>query len=135
LQRPNIKFYNRHQWGDPDALSEAINYCESHKINEMQKSKLQDYHNRVDAITPDTEDFGDGSYALNVGCSVITLLDFLINGDKASILDISTYMTDTIDFKLHKAYPDLTDKEIDEHPYMINERKYQLELLLFLTRS
>ncbi|WP_316812582.1 DUF416 family protein [Pedobacter heparinus] len=126
-----IKFYDRHQWGDPGALTEVINYCESHKINEMQKTKLQDYHNRIDAVTPDTEDFGDsdGSYALNAGCSVITLLDFLITGDKASIFDISTYMTDTVDFKLREAHPDLTEKEIDEHADMINERKYQLELL------
>lgn len=77
----------------------------------------------------------DGSYTLNASCSVITLLDFLINGDKASILDISTYMTDTVDFKLREAYPDLTDKEIDEHPDMTNERKYQLEVLFFLIRS
>lgn len=126
-----IKFYDRHQWGDSSALTEAINYCESRKIDEMQKTELQDYNSRVDAVTPDTEDFGDsdGSYALNAGCSVITLLDFLITGDKASIFDISTYMTDTIDFKLREAYPDLTHEEIDEHADMINERTYQLELL------
>lgn len=126
-----VKFHDRHQWGDPSALAEAINYCESHKINEMQKSQLQDYHKQIDAVTPDTEDFGDydGSYALNAGCSIITLLDFLIDDERQSILDISTYMTDTIDFKLYESNPHLTDKEIDEHPDMINERKHQLELL------
>ena len=59
----------------------------------------------------------------------MSLLNFLISGDKESILEISTYLTDTIDFKLAEANPDLTDEEIDEHPDMIREWKYQLELL------
>jgi len=128
-----IHFHNVHQWGDPSALTEAINYCESHSIAEMQTDKLQDYHRRIEAVTPDTKDFGDynGSYALNAACSVMSLLNFLISGDKESILEISTYLRDTIDFKLAEANPDLTDEEIDEHPDMIREWKYQLELLKF----
>lgn len=126
-----INFHNTHKWGDPAPIQDAITYCESHPINDLQKSKLQEYHSRIDAVTPDTEDFGDydGSYALNAACAVMALLDFLITGNKVSIAEISTYMTDTIDFKCAQANPDLTNKELDEHPDKISEWKYQLELL------
>jgi uncharacterized protein YjaG (DUF416 family) len=92
---------------------------------------LQDHCGRVSDVTPDMDDFGDfdGSYALNAGCAVMALLSFLIDSNKDSIMEISTYMTDTIDFKLHEANPSLTDKEIETHTEMIQEWKYQLKLL------
>lgn len=131
LLQEYVSFYNRHQWGDPSALELAINYCESHKRADMQNQILQDHWDRVSDVTPDTEDYGDydGSYALNAGCAVMTLLSFLIDGSKDSIREISTYMTDTIDFKLYQENPNLTDKELEIHPDMIQERKYQLKLL------
>ncbi|MNK04817.1 hypothetical protein D3C87_226900 [compost metagenome] len=126
-----LRFYNTHSWGDPGTLQDAITYCESHPIAQLQISKLQVYQSRIETITPNTEEFGnyEVSYALNAACSVMALLDFLITGNKASIVEISTYMTDTIYFKCAEKNPDLTDKELDEHPDKISEWKYQLELL------
>jgi len=126
-----IHFYNKHKWGDPNALETAINYCESYETSKFQTQLLQDHWDRVSEVTPDMDDFGDydGSYALNAGCAVMALLSFLIDGNKESVKEISTYITDTIDFKLLEANPNLADNEIRTHPDMIREWQYQVELL------
>ncbi|MES2455763.1 MAG: DUF416 family protein [Bacteroidota bacterium] len=126
-----IRFYEKHQWGDPNALIDAIGYCESAKPENLQQHILKDFLERVDLVTPDTEDFGDyeGSYALNASTSTMALLTFLIDGNKDSILESSSYMTDNADAKLGEAYRDLTYKELETHPDMVAERQYQLRLL------
>ncbi len=84
---------------------------------------------QLDAIIPDTDDFGDwdGSYALNASLSVLETLEYLVDRDKSHIKSISTYMTDTVDFKIAQADNDILDEDVWRHPMMINEMKRQLE--------
>jgi len=76
----------------------------------------------------DVGDF-DGSYALNASFVVYELLEYLYDGDVSHIFNISTYMTDTIDFELSEADPNLTEEELENHKDIIVEWTYQLGLL------
>lgn len=81
---------------------------------------------KVDNITPNTEDFGNASYALNACSAVYETLEFLINKDQKHILNIGSYLTDTIDFKIQED-DELSEVQIDNHPMMIEARKFLIE--------
>lgn len=75
-----ISFSQNNNWGNPEILEEVIAYCVKNKSNSrVEKDELKKYINRLEAVTPDTEDFGDwdGSYALNAACSFLELLEYL----------------------------------------------------------
>jgi hypothetical protein len=78
-------------------------------------------------VTPDTEDFGSelGSYALNASASVYEALEYLLDNDNKHIFAISTYYTDTIDFKIQEEC-ELKEAEIDNHPLMVGARQFLL---------
>jgi hypothetical protein len=79
------------------------------------------------AITPDTEDFGDSSYALNSCVAVCETLDFLTDHKAEHIYAIGTCLIDTIDFKIQED-DDLTQEEIDKNSNMIAARQFLLEM-------
>jgi uncharacterized protein YjaG (DUF416 family) len=97
----------------------------------VNHSDIKFYLDKLDPNIPDMDDFGDfdSSYALNASCAVCELLEYLLDKDKSHIFNISTYMTDTIDFKLSEADADLTNEELENHSDLIKEWKYQLKLL------
>ncbi|HYH16724.1 MAG TPA: DUF416 family protein, partial [Flavisolibacter sp.] len=99
---------------------DAIQFCEKAKQGVIDVNKVKTMLAKVEAITPDTEDFGDylGSYALNAAASVYNTLQFILDKDQLHIYNIGTYLTDTVDFKVHEK-EELTDAQIDEHPMMI----------------
>lgn len=125
------KFYDQNNWGDPDKLKEAIEFCEISNSNIItDQNILSDLIEQVEAIIPNTEDFGDysGSYALNSSASVLELLEYFVDKDKSHIVNISEYMTDTIDFKIREMKPELTDAEANKDAEIINEWNQQIEL-------
>src|SRR4051812_8019173 len=77
------RFYNQKQWGDPELLMDAIKFCEQAKMNSPSKTDIETWLIQVQAITPDTDDFGDelGSYALNACVAVLHSLHFLLTKD------------------------------------------------------
>jgi hypothetical protein len=75
----------------------------------------------LEQITPDTEDFADGSFALNSCFVVRETLEFLLDKSSDYIYNIETDLTDTVDFKIHERSK-LTVDEIDNHPMMIEAR-------------
>ena len=121
-------FVSIEQWGDKDLLMDAILLCEIAKTSSVDSLRFKEMLPQVDAVTPDTEDFGDwhGSYALNAAASVSEMLRYILDRDILHVYYIGTYLTDTIDFKMQeKEY--LPDELIDEHAMMIEARKFLLE--------
>lgn len=130
---PDYKdFELKDKWGDSDTLIKAISFIETIENNDsIDLEKLNLLINLVDKIIPDTEDFSDWevSYALNASVSVIELLSYIKDKDYNHIKTISTLMTDNIDFKIQMENSNISDKEIDNHPMLIEEFKYQLEMI------
>ena len=131
LQKEYTSFSENHNWGDPDLLKECIEFCRVGKGKMVNYLDIKSYLDKLDPNIPDMDDFGDfdSSYALNASCSIYDLLEYLSDKDKSHIFNISNYMTDTIDFKLGEANSNLTNEELENHPDLIREWKYQLNLL------
>ena len=127
-----IHFSNRNNWGDPGILKESIELCTKNKaFQNIEINRFKELHKAMELVIPDTDDFGDfdGSYALNASCAVLELLEFFLHNDKIHALNISTYMTDTIDFKISESEPDLTNEQLNHHVKIVKELNYQLELI------
>ena len=120
-------FNDKYGWGDFELLKEVIATVQNRMLKPTQIKKLI---HKVDAVTPDTEDFGDydGSYALNASVAVLELLEYLTDYKLEHILNISTCITDTIDFELTEQDSTLTNEELINHPVLINELTRQLEV-------
>ena len=131
LQPEYTKFSENYNWGDADLLKACIEFCRVGKGTMLNHSDIKFYLDKLDPNIPDMDDFGDfdSSYALNASCAVYELLEYLSDKDKSHIFNISTYMTDTIDFKLSEADANLTNEELENHSDLIREWKYQLKLL------
>lgn len=126
-----INFHERNRWGNPEKLTGAISFCEKNKGNvKAEVSYIADIKVELETVIPDTEDFGDwdGSYALNASCSVLELLEYLEDKDIDHIFNISTFMTDTIDFKLSEIDGGLSHEQLIEHPKILQELLYQIEI-------
>jgi uncharacterized protein YjaG (DUF416 family) len=124
------RFVSEESWGDKDLLIDAIQLCEQAKSQLVDKNIVVDMLTKVDAVTPDTEDFGNylGSYALNAAASVYETLQFIIDRDLVHVYNIGTYLTDTIDFKIDENREEKTrEEQIDEHQSMVEVRNYLLQ--------
>jgi uncharacterized protein YjaG (DUF416 family) len=121
-------FVSLEHWGDKDLLIDTIGLCELAKTNKIEIARLKEMVSKLDAITPDTEDFDDykGSYALNSAASVYETLQFIMDKDLQHVYNIGTYLTDTVDFKIHEKQS-LPDEEIDGHPLMTETRNFLLK--------
>jgi uncharacterized protein YjaG (DUF416 family) len=125
-------FELKDKWGDSDILIKAISFIDTIENNEsIDLEKLDLLINMVDKVIPDTEDFSDWevSFALNASVSVLELLSYIKDKNYNHIMTISTLMTDNIDFKIQMKNSNISDKEIDNHPMLIDEIKYQLEMI------
>ena len=123
------KFYEVYHWGNPDLLLDGISICEKASNSNAEIPKIRELLQKLDSVTPDMDDFGSdvlGSYALNAANSVYETLEFLTDSDSVHILNIATYYTDTIDFKIQEI-KSLTLEEIDAHPLTIETRNFLLE--------
>jgi uncharacterized protein YjaG (DUF416 family) len=129
-----VNFHHKHKWGDLSSLQQSINFCHQHKLSgKIETSALDKLKQNVNSAIPDTEEFGDydGSYALNAAASIAELLDYFTDKDLKHILNISDYMTDTIDFKIHEKESNLTLDQLEQHPMNIIERNHQLKLVKY----
>jgi uncharacterized protein YjaG (DUF416 family) len=117
-----VGFYKEFHWGDPEILKKSIQYCKDSVSNPSDEEKVNLLLADLEEVLPDIEEFTDplGSYALNA--------EYLIDPEIDHLLNISSTITDTIDFKLSEQETDLSDEEILNHQEMLNEWNYQLEL-------
>lgn len=125
-----VDFYIKYNWGNPNILNEAIKYCEETEFAKIDRVK--ELIHKVEKITPDTEDFEniEVSYALNSACAVLELLKFIMGHDKIHVSNISSFIIDTIDFKIQEIESGLTNDEIEDHPKIVEERKRQITFLI-----
>jgi uncharacterized protein YjaG (DUF416 family) len=112
-------FSEANKWGDPRVLDEALQCCEAAQAGAVKKEAIDPLFERLYAVTPDTEDFGDcnGSYGLNAAAALLHALKYLIGKDPKDIYAIGTLYTDTIDLRLHEMDIEEED-EIENHPIM-----------------
>ena len=119
------EFHFKHKWGNPNVLIDTIAICEKDDVHNLDISFLAELLKKVDEVIPDTEDFEDCSYALNAGSAVYETLQFLIDKKSSHIINASTCLTDTIDFKL-QVDASLLEEEIDNEAKMIMARNFLL---------
>lgn len=119
-------FHIQEKWGDPEQLMDAIKFCEQAKNVSSTKTEIESMISDIEAITPDTEDFGDemGSYALNACVAVLHTLQFLLTKDPLDIFYVGNALYDTIDVRVQEDQ-NLSEEEIDKHRLM-QETKYFL---------
>ncbi|KIO75086.1 hypothetical protein TH53_22870 [Pedobacter lusitanus] len=98
-----MSFSENRSWGDVGVLKDSISFC---------RNEFGDF---------------DSSYALNASAVVYELLEYLLDKDISHIYNISTYVTDTIDFKLGEADPSLTNEELENHPDIIMNGNINLD--------
>ena len=121
---PDYKdFYIENHWGDPDVLIDAIKLCELYFQSKTGIISLKEMLQKIDSIVPDTEDFGNASYALNASVAVYETLEFIIDRDQKHILNIGAYLIDTINFKIQED-GELPEHQIDSHPIMAEARNF-----------
>ena len=119
------KFYEIHKWGNPDSLTYAINLLEKYHEIPVNADDINKLLLEINSVIPDTNDFGDvnGSYALNASAAVFETLQFITDKNPNHILNISTYYTDTLDFKIQETR-DLSENQINNHPLIVEVRNF-----------
>jgi uncharacterized protein YjaG (DUF416 family) len=121
-------FSEKYKCGSSDYLLDGINLCDKALKGETDLPNVKEAMARIDSVTPDMDDYNSdelASYALNAAASVYETLEFLIDNDKRHIINIMSYYTDTVDFKVQENN-NLTPDEIDNHPLMIMARQFLL---------
>ncbi|WP_293304454.1 DUF416 family protein [Pedobacter sp. UBA5917] len=125
-----IEFHHEFNWGDPEILKKSIQYVKDSVADVVDEEKVNQLLAGLEEVIPDTEEFTDpvGTYALNAACAVFELLEYLIDPEIDHLLNISSVITDTLDFKLSELETDLNEEDLLKHPEMLKEWNYQLEL-------
>jgi uncharacterized protein len=120
------QFYNEYEWGNPDTLLDAIHLIEQSKLKRQDSNQVAATIKKVEEVTPDTEDFGEANYALNACTAVWCTLNFLLENKPEHIYYVGTSLYDTVDARV-QGDEDLSQAEIDQHPAMVETRKYLLQ--------
>jgi hypothetical protein len=120
-------FSLKHSWGDADLLLDAIRACERSLHSAPDQELVLELRSRIDAVLPDTEDFGDhdGSYALNASAAVACVLQYVLDKDAKNIRDVATLYYDNIDLKLQESGV-LGEGALTNHPRMAEARRFLL---------
>lgn len=122
-------FSATHGFGDPGILEEALQCCESAQTGSANKKETLPLYERLFAVTPDMDDFGDydGSYALNAAVAILHALDYIKEKDSKDIFAIGTLYSDTVDFKVQEM--GIEDRgDIENHPLMQEAWRLVLQL-------
>lgn len=119
------EFYEDNDWGNPDILLDAINLIEQSRTEKPNQTALRAILQKVDEVTPDTEDFGEANYAVNASGAIYETIEFLLDRKTEHIYNIGTYLIDTVDAKV-QGDDDLSEDEIDQHPQMVEAKNYLL---------
>jgi len=123
------KFTIKYNWGNPDLLLATIGFIEEFKTTDIDSIPVREKISQIEENTPDTEVFGDSSYALNACVAICETLDFLIDHKGEHIYNVGICLTDTIDFKIQEN-ASLKQPEIDNNKEMIAARTFLLGLNL-----
>jgi uncharacterized protein YjaG (DUF416 family) len=140
---PNyVAFEKRTGWGKSEILMEAIAFFYQKVIKDKLYSveEIEDMINRIDSVTPDTEDFTDlsTSFALDACTSIYSTLNYLLENNLNHILDVVTYALDTVHMfvQIKEDFNSLdpgSETKIANDLFMIVEKNRQLKLIKTLT--
>lgn len=120
-------FFEIHNWGNPDVLSNIVSLIEQSLKNPVEYKIITEGIQLLETITPDTDDFDDTkcSYALNTCIAIQETLSFILSQDTTHIYNVCITYTDTIDFKIQEE-GELSEEEINTHPLMAETRNFLL---------
>lgn len=124
-----VAFSDKYQWGDKDVLLDAIKILELAKLQEIDKTLLDQTIENIDFVTPDMHVYGSEElawYALNCCNAVYSSFEFLLDKSPKHIYDIGICLTNAIEVKIHKTQ-DLTEDEIDKNPLIIEARNFLVD--------
>lgn len=119
------KFYEENNWGDPDILLDSIKLIKRSRTELPSSAMLEAQLQKIENITPDTEDFVEASFALNAAGAVYETIRFLLDRQNEHIYNIGMYLIDNVDAKLQGG-DSLSEDVIDGHPLMMEARNYLL---------
>jgi hypothetical protein len=112
-------------------MQDCLNYCKTcDNKNQNDIDRLLKYKEQIAQYIPDTENFPQlqASYALNAGTALEDTIDFILNHDETELLNISSYSTDTKDFKIQEEST-ITDQTNPDYALMMqDEYQYRLNL-------
>jgi uncharacterized protein YjaG (DUF416 family) len=120
-------FSEEEKWGNPEIITEAIALCEKSRDTEIDLSEFELMMEKVGEVTPDMDDFGSmaGSCALNACVAIHETLEFLVTKEWKPIMYVGIAYYDTQEARLWD--DDFTDAELDQHPAIIETRKFLLK--------
>lgn len=119
------QFYEDNDWGNPDILLDAISFVEQSRTGNVDQTALKAILQKIEEVTPDTEDFGEANYAVNASGAIYETIEFLLDRKTDHIYNIGTYLIDTVDAKV-QGDDDLSEDEIYHHPQMVETKNYLL---------
>jgi uncharacterized protein YjaG (DUF416 family) len=144
---PNYEtFYKQHKWGDLKLLKKAVGVIYDNLLGKSLSdyAYLMNFANSVEAVTPDTEDFGDiwGSSALDACATVIETFEFMIDKSYDRLFTVSTLATDTVDMFVQEILnlrytndnSEMFELAISNHPLMQREINLQKQSINYLAQ-
>jgi len=138
LQPHYIAFEENYKWGDKELFENALTLLYGFIINNDSASddEIKELIVNIDLNTPDMEDFGSAlsSFALNACTSVNSALNYILDSNVNHVMDIISYTLDTLDMYIQEkenmnTYDPTRDIQIDYDNFMIDEKRYQLDLV------
>lgn len=118
-------FFDINEWGNPDILLDALNLLEHGKLEKPDTETLKAMLEKIEAATPDSEDFGEANFAINASGAVYETIQFVIDKRSEHIYNIGSYLIDTVDAKV-QGDDDLSEAEINQHALMVDAMAYLL---------
>ncbi|CAN0605912.1 unnamed protein product [Ectocarpus sp. 12 AP-2014] len=133
---PDYKiFQEEYEWGNANLIADGLAACKQNANGlDTDEKSVQKLVSGIEKITPDTEDFGEvsGSLALNSAAAINLALSFILDNKTERISDIASLSYDSAYFKACQNYPKLSESEIENHPDLQNEIKWQLEKIKYV---
>lgn len=117
-------FVNESGLGNPDVLLDAIRYVETGGV---EPQEINQNLERLEEVTPDTDDYDGASYALNACVAVYELLSQVLAPMQCEhFIEVATAYYDTADAKVQELEEELSEVQIDKHPLITEAKRYLL---------
>jgi uncharacterized protein YjaG (DUF416 family) len=121
------EFEKENAWGNSKLMIDTINSMEHSGLLGQRGFDLKERMSEIEAVTPDTEDFDNASYALNACVAILHTLEYLNDFDPQNIYYIGVAFVDTVDSKIQDEN-DLSEDEIDNHVEMLRVKNLLLKM-------
>jgi uncharacterized protein YjaG (DUF416 family) len=119
------EFSNESGFGNPDVLLDGIRFVQS---GDQDNDRIYEYLETLEEVSPDTDEYEEGEYALNACGAVNALLLQVAEPDEVEhYVEIAFSYYDTIDGKVQdESDEELSEEELDNHPLLKEARSFLL---------